>query len=337
VAFPCYPIDVFISYAHQDEDLRDQLIAHLSNLKQQGVIRDWHGRMIPAGARWSKKIDEHLETAQVILLLISADFMASGYCYGIECKRALERYNAKRALVIPVILRPVDLEGSPIAELQALPDNAKAVTLWNHRDAAFVSVANGIRKALKDLVILPPHPTDELPLDTTLPGDSEEKFNVKRPGANDQKSPPAKALSIRSLRNIKIAIIGALVMLGIGYWLFVYKPPNPPSIRITGIPPYDAEGGTNSSTRIAGEVSGVTPDDFAVVIYSLTKKTWYVQPTDAQPRTKIQPDGTWSAEIHGGIKYAALLVSPSFSPPATTPNYLDSTVGVVAATEVDGK
>lgn len=335
MAFPSYPIDVFISYAHQDEDLRDQLIAHLSNLKQQGVIRDWHGRMIPAGARWSKKIDEHLETAQVILLLISADFMASGYCYGIECKRALERYNAKQALVIPVILRPVDLEDSPIAELQALPDNAKAVTLWDHRDAAFVSVANGIRAAVKDLDLSSLTTTDELTLATPLPVGREEGLNVKLPGANDEEGAAAKGRRIKSVRNVRIGILGALVLLVIAYWLFVYKPPTPPTIHITVIPPY-SEGGPDSNVHIAGGVSGVTPGDFQVVIYSLTNKTWYVQPMDVDDRTTIQANGTWSADIHGGMRYAALLVRPSFSALKTTPN-LTRMVGVVAMAEVEGK
>ena len=75
-------------------------------------------------------IDEHLEAADVVLLLISADFLASDYCYDTEMKRALEKHKAGKARVIPIIIRPVDWKGAPFGELQALPKNAKAVTSW---------------------------------------------------------------------------------------------------------------------------------------------------------------------------------------------------------------
>lgn len=81
-------IKVFFSYAHQDEELRNELAKHLRLLERQGIIAGWHDRQIAAGTQWADEIDTHLQTAQIILLLVSADFMASNYCYDIEVKRA---------------------------------------------------------------------------------------------------------------------------------------------------------------------------------------------------------------------------------------------------------
>ena len=148
---PTDAIEVFISYSHRDEDLKNELVKHLANLERQGVITGWHDRKITAGQEWAGEINEHLDTARVILLLISPDFMSSDYCNDVELKRAMARHEAGEARVIPVVLRPVDWESAPFSKLQMLPTDAKPVTLWQDRDEAFVSVVKEIRKALKDL------------------------------------------------------------------------------------------------------------------------------------------------------------------------------------------
>lgn len=144
-------IEVFFSYSHRDEELRDEMAKHLSILRRQGVITEWYDRDIGAGGEWAKEINDHLNSAQVILLLISPDFMASDYCFDIELQQAMERHEAGDACVIPVILRPVDWSGAPFGKLQACPKNAKPVTSWTNRDEAFLSVAQAIRKAVERL------------------------------------------------------------------------------------------------------------------------------------------------------------------------------------------
>ena len=101
-------INLFYSYAHEDEALRDTLETHLTLLKRQHVIDMWHDRKISSGTEWDKAIDENLEAADIILLLISADFLASDYCWDIEIQRAMQRHKEKSAVVIPVLLRPCD-------------------------------------------------------------------------------------------------------------------------------------------------------------------------------------------------------------------------------------
>jgi hypothetical protein len=150
-AQPPHALEVFFSYAHEDEKLRDELVKHLSLLKRQGVIRDWHDRQITAGTEWAGAIDAHLQSAQIILMLVSADFMASDYCYDVEMQRAMERHEAREARVIPVILRPVDWQGAPFGKLQALPTDGKPITNWPNQDAAFVNVARGIRAVAQEL------------------------------------------------------------------------------------------------------------------------------------------------------------------------------------------
>lgn len=154
------PIELFYSYAHRDERLRKHLETHLSALRQQGVITEWHDRKIVAGTDWKQSIDTHLMTAKVILLLISPDFLASDYCYGVEMQRALARHAAGEASVIPVILRPVDWQGTPFAHLQCIPTDARPVTMWANRDKAFQDIATAIRTTIEHL---PLHSSPLLP------------------------------------------------------------------------------------------------------------------------------------------------------------------------------
>lgn len=143
------PVEIFFSYSHKDEPFREQLETHLSMLKRQGLIKPWHDRMITAGDEWKGQIDENLNAADIVLLLVTANFLASDYCYDIEMKRAMERYEIGEALVIPIILTSVEgWTNSPFAKLQVLPKDGKPVTKWNDRDEAFVNVVQGIRRAI---------------------------------------------------------------------------------------------------------------------------------------------------------------------------------------------
>lgn len=145
-------IEVFISYSHNDETLRKELEKHLSILKRQKLISTWHDRNIGAGEEWKGQIDKHLDSAQMILLLVSADFLASDYCYDIELKRAIERHKAGEARVIPIILRPVEWKGALFNELHALPTDAKPITCWGSLDEAFLDVTKGLKKVIEDMV-----------------------------------------------------------------------------------------------------------------------------------------------------------------------------------------
>jgi hypothetical protein len=143
-------VKIFFCYARKDKPLLKELHTHLFPLYREGLINMWHDGDISAGAEWEQEISSHLNEAEIILLLISPNFMASDYCYGIEMKRAMERHEKGEARVIPIILRSVNWQ-SILGKLQALPTDAKPIMRWSTRDEAFYNVVEGIRKVVVEL------------------------------------------------------------------------------------------------------------------------------------------------------------------------------------------
>lgn len=139
---------LFLSYSHRDEAMRDRLQVHLAMLKRNGLIETWHDRMIPAGGVLDDEIDAHLESADVVLLLVSADFMASDYCYTREMTRALERRQQGIAQVVPIILDHCDWLNSPLSKLKAVPKDGKPISKWPNQSEAWLDVVSEIRAML---------------------------------------------------------------------------------------------------------------------------------------------------------------------------------------------
>jgi internalin A len=144
-------VRIFYSYSHKDEHFRNTLETHLKLLHRQKLIEPWHDREIEAGDDWKEQIDDNLERADIILLLISADFIASDYCYEKEMGRALERHERGEARVIPIIVRKTNWRRASFGKLQALPKDGKAVTLWKDRDSAWTDVAQGIQRVVEEM------------------------------------------------------------------------------------------------------------------------------------------------------------------------------------------
>jgi DNA segregation ATPase FtsK/SpoIIIE-like protein len=147
-------IEVFCCYARKDQSLLLDLKTHLAPLQQEGLITLWADIDINAGMEWEKEIHRHLNSAQIVLLLISPDFIASEYCYSVEMRRAMQRHESGEARVIPIILRPVLWQGTPFGKIQALPTNANPSISrnWHHQDEAFYSVAQGVREAAEAIL-----------------------------------------------------------------------------------------------------------------------------------------------------------------------------------------
>lgn len=142
---------IFLSYSHADETYCDMLQKHLAALRHQGLIETWHDRRIKAGDKFENAIDQQLNEAEVILLLVSSDFIASRYCYEIEMQHALERQESGEARVIPIILRPCDWHDAPFGKLLAAPKDGKPVKSWPDIDEAFLDVVRQIKAVLADL------------------------------------------------------------------------------------------------------------------------------------------------------------------------------------------
>jgi internalin A len=145
------PVKIVFSYSHRDEELRDQLETHLKLLQRNGLISSWHDRKILGGEKWAGVIDDNFKRADLVLPLLSADFLASEYCYETEMKLALDRHARGEVEIVPIVLRACDWTGSSLGHLQARPTNARPVTSWDNRDEAWVDVAVGIKAVVEAL------------------------------------------------------------------------------------------------------------------------------------------------------------------------------------------
>jgi len=144
-------VKVFISYSHVDEKLKDQLLNHLGPLKRLGMIDEWHDRKIKAGDAWGDEISKNLEEADIILLIVSVDFINSEYCYEKEFEVALARHNAGDATIVPVIGRSCMWTELPFGAIQAVPKDGRAVASWNDQDEALTDVARQIRDLAREI------------------------------------------------------------------------------------------------------------------------------------------------------------------------------------------
>jgi hypothetical protein len=138
---------VFVSYSHVDKELKDQFVRHLRPLEHENLIEVWVDHQIPAGDDWDKEIAKKLSQADIVLTLVSIDFINSKYCYDVELEKALEREASGEVKVIPVIARSCLWTKSPLGRLKALPTDGKAVTTWHDIDEALTVVASGVRDA----------------------------------------------------------------------------------------------------------------------------------------------------------------------------------------------
>ena len=139
-----------MSYSHKDEELRDELETHLSMLKRNGMVSTWHDRKILPGDEFESEIDENIEDADIIFLLISPYFLDSDYCFNIELNRALERHEDGEARVIPIILEHCNWELAEFSKLQALPNDGRPVTDFPNQHKAFTEIVKGVKKTIDE-------------------------------------------------------------------------------------------------------------------------------------------------------------------------------------------
>jgi hypothetical protein len=174
--------NLFFSYSHKDEGLRNELEVHLSMLKRQGLISTWHDRRIGAGKGIHSSISDKLESSNVVLLLVSANFLASDYCYDNEMKRALEKDREGTARVIPVILHPCDWKSAPFGSLRATPLDGKPVSMFANQAEALTQIVKDIRCAIEEIgnsPAPPPDDTDGLVSDIALPNNPPRSSNLR--------------------------------------------------------------------------------------------------------------------------------------------------------------
>lgn len=145
-----HPVKVFCSYAHEDATYREQLFRHASAMLRQGEISAWYDGLIVPGQRWRSEIYRHLEESDIVLTLISSDFLASDFCVSVELRQAVKRSDARELLVVPCIVRPCDWR-TMVGDLQALPRDGRPISLWSDQDEAYLDVIRGLGNAAKAL------------------------------------------------------------------------------------------------------------------------------------------------------------------------------------------
>ena len=146
------PLTVVVSYSHKDEEHRQALGSVLSTLQRQKLVDLWSDHRIKPGTDIDQEITDALCAADLVLLLISADFIASDYCYLRELKTALVRHEKRASVVVPLIVRPCDWEALPFGRLKALPTDGLPITTWQNRDSAWLDVSKNLRSLVEDLV-----------------------------------------------------------------------------------------------------------------------------------------------------------------------------------------
>jgi tetratricopeptide (TPR) repeat protein len=170
------PLRIFCCYARADQAYLLALRNHLMPLQRTGLLTTHADIDISPGENWQQKIRSYLNTAHIILLLVSPDFLASDYCWSSEMTRALERHNEGSAYVIPLILRSCYWANMPFSTIQALPTNTQPITTWPNQDDAFLDVVNGIRRAIENLLSGAGSHQIQTPFPPTQPARSKEHW-----------------------------------------------------------------------------------------------------------------------------------------------------------------
>ena len=145
-------VKIFYSYSHKDEELRECFESHMSGIKRKGLIEEWHDRKILPGQLWEQSISNNIEEADIVLFLVSSDFLASDYCYDKEVIKSVERHYNGHCVVVPIIIRDCDWDGTPFESIQGLPTDMKPVIsrYWHNKDEAFTDIVKGLKKIIKN-------------------------------------------------------------------------------------------------------------------------------------------------------------------------------------------
>lgn len=143
-------LTIFCAYSQRDTLMVKDFLRYLTSLQRKGLIKIIESTEVRMENDWEYEIDGQLARADIVLTFLSPDFLNSNYIYSIEMKQALKRSEKGETRVIPIILRPVYWEATPLAKLQALPKNGKAIATWSNWDEAFTEIAKEITKIVTD-------------------------------------------------------------------------------------------------------------------------------------------------------------------------------------------
>ncbi len=141
-------VKLFVSYAEKDRQFSEDFNTHLAVLRRAGQLDNWTNNHIMPGANWDDEIKQQLQESDIVVLLVSADFIASDYINDVIVHNSIEQHKKGEIIIIPVIVRPCDFQSLPISKFQALPRNAKPISRWEDQDEAWAEVIDQVRKVV---------------------------------------------------------------------------------------------------------------------------------------------------------------------------------------------
>jgi TIR domain len=147
-------VEIFCSYSHREKDkvLKEEFDAAMRPYARKKLFQVWDDGRIGAGDEWALHIDQHLISADIIVFLVSPDFLNSDFCCEKELPAAFERRTRNKAVLVPILVRECAWKETDLAELQALPKDAKPVTKWDDRDSAWKNVGEGLNELALDVL-----------------------------------------------------------------------------------------------------------------------------------------------------------------------------------------
>ncbi|MGD1861787.1 MAG: toll/interleukin-1 receptor domain-containing protein [Leptolyngbyaceae cyanobacterium] len=231
------PLKVFVSYSHKDEPLKDELVVFLKALQNLGKISIWQDRAIDAGSEWNQAILQAFDSADIILLLITARFIGSDFCFSKEMSRALMHHEEKTARVIPIIMTPCAWQQMPFAKLQILPTDGKPVVEWRSQDAGLDNVMRGITRVVDKLHGVQPAVDDGWGAPLSPPPNIQMAERPTEPLAEEATADPSESLSAAQKRLALFQLLSSLpgpTFDAVVYALNVPPPLMPPSIAPQG-------------------------------------------------------------------------------------------------------
>jgi internalin A len=144
-------LSLFISYSHKDNRFRDQLRGALTAYERKGEINSWDDTEIVPGQKWEPEILGKLERADIVVLLLSNDFIKSNYCYQVEMDRARERDATGECAIVPIVVRACRYDKLELGKIQAIIPEAKPIEEHKHRDAAWLEVTKQLDRVIANL------------------------------------------------------------------------------------------------------------------------------------------------------------------------------------------
>jgi hypothetical protein len=138
------PAHIFYSYSRHDLSLMTELDDRLSEMRSQGLIKTFWDRHMDPGSEWHSETTEELKDADIVLFLVSPDFLISRYCQQVELPETLELHSYSLARAIPIILRSCEWQDTPLGRLQAIPIGGVPVIEWSYRNEAWGEVTRSL-------------------------------------------------------------------------------------------------------------------------------------------------------------------------------------------------